>query len=130
MMCEDITMPTFEDDYDLNSDNVTDLRNYTKRYDSEKIKIKGNTDYVSFIYDWRGLNNPLNGTLYKEVRGMTSYIVDNSTLYELWFTSGLLKTFTIKSNGKNKVITFRYWQRKFVFNYFDQVIGLRVAVAN
>ena len=61
---------------------------------------------------------------------MTSYIVDNSTLYELWFTSGLLKTFTIKSNGKNKVITFRYWQRTFVFNYFDQVIGLRVAVAN
>ena len=127
MMCEDITMPTFEDDYDLNSDQVIDLNEYTKRYKSEKIKIKGNTDYVSFIYDWRGLNNPLNGTLYKEVRGMTSY---NSTIYELWFTSGLLKTFTIKSNGKNKVITFRYWQRKFVFNYFDQVIGLRVAVAN
>ncbi len=130
MMCEDIIMPTFEDDYDLNSDEVIDLRNYTKRYDSEKIKIKGITDYISFIYDYRGLNNPLNGTLYKEVRGMTSYIVDNSTLYELWFTSGLLKTFTIKSNGKNKVITFRYWQRRFVFNYFDQVIGLRVAVAN
>ena len=127
MMCEDITMPTFEDDYDLNSDQVIDLNEYTKRYKSEKIKIKGNTDYVSFIYDWRGLNNPLNGTLYKEVRGMTSY---NSTIYELWFTSGLLKTFTIKSNGKNKVITFRYWQRKFVFNYFDQVIGLRVAIAN
>ena len=127
MMCEDITMPTFEDDYDLNSDQVIDLNEYTKRYKSEKIKIKGNTDYVSFIYDWRGLNDPLNGTLYKEVRGMTSY---NSTIYELWFTSGLLKTFTIKSNGKNKVITFRYWQRKFVFNYFDQVIGLRVAVAN
>lgn len=127
MMCEDITMPTFEDDYDLNSDQVIDLNEYTKRYKSEKIKIKGNTDYVSFIYDWRGLNNPLNGTLYQEVRGMTSY---NSTIYELWFTSGLLKTFTIKSNGKNKVITFRYWQRKFVFNYFDQVIGLRVAIAN
>ena len=127
MMCEDITMPTFEDDYDLNSDQVIDLNEYTKRYKSEKIKIKGNTDYVSFIYDWRGLNNPLNGTLYKEVRGMTSY---NSTIYELWFTSGLLKTFTIKSNGKNKVITFRYWQRKFVFNYFNDVIALRVAVAN
>lgn len=127
MMCEDIMMPTFEDDYDLNSGEVIDLRNYTKRYESEKIKIKGITDYVSFIYDDRGLNNPLNGTLYKEVRGMASY---NSAIYELWFTPGLLKTFTIKSNGKNKVITFRYWQRKFVFNYFEQVIGLRVAVAN
>ena len=130
MMCEDIIMPTFEDDYDVNSSSNSVLDEYTKRYKSDEINVKGITEYVSFIYDWRGLNNPLNGTLYKEVRGMTSYIVDNSTLYELWFTSGLLKTFTIKSNGKNKVITFRYWQRKFVFNYFEQVIGLRVAVAN
>ena len=127
MMCEDIIMPTFEDDYDVNSSSNSVLDEYTKRYKSDEINVKGITEYALFIYDIRENNNPLNGTLYKEVRGMTSY---NSTIYELWFTSGLLKTFTIKSNGKNKVITFRYWQRKFVFNYFDQVIGLRVAVAN
>ena len=131
MMCGDIMMPTFEDDYDVNSSLNSVLDEYTKRYKSDEINVKGITEYALFIYDIRENNNdPLNGTLYKEVRGMTSYIVDNSTLYELWFTSGLLKTFTIKSNGKNKVITFRYWQHGFVFNYFDQVIGLRVAVAN
>ena len=131
MMCEDIIMPTFEDDYDVNSSLNSVLDEYTKRYKSDEINVKGITEYALFIYDIRENNNdPLNGTLYKEVRGMKLYVNSDPVTYKINFMSSLTEVFSINSKTQTSIITFHYWQHKFVFNSFNDVIALRVAVAN
>ena len=131
MMCEDITMPTFENDYDVNSSLNSVLDEYTKRYKSDEINVKGITEYALFIYDIRENNNdPLNGTLYKEVRGMEMYVNSDPVTYKINFRNSFTEVFSINSKAQTSIITFHYWQHKFVFNSFNDVIALRVAVAN
>ena len=122
MMCEDIIMPTFEDDYDLNSSSNTVLDDYikSKGINPDNITIRGVSDYARFVFDSNG-----SGMLYKKTRGITA-----SMGLTLNFAQGLLGIYSIKSSGATSVISYHYWQYKFVFNSFADVLALRVAIAN
>ena len=122
MMCEDIIMPTFEDDYDLNSSLNTVLDDYikSKGINPDNITIRGVSDYARFVFDSNG-----SGMLYKKTRGITA-----SMGLTLNFAQGFLGIYPIKSNGGTSVISYHYWQYKFVFNGFADVLALRVAIAN